>query len=330
MTTPQELRELVKGLTFVTVTPFDEDGRLDLDAYRYNVRWMMEKTKGIECCITPCGSNGEFAHMNEDEHKAVLKACIEEVRGQHPVIAGAGAASTYHTIRMSQYAQEIGADGVQIILPYYFVPTEEGMLLHFKKLAEAIDIGIVVYNNPMFTSSWIKPQLMLKIIDACNGKISGVKENTPHLMLFDALCKALKPTGVGVVSGMGEKWYAYQFPYGAAGMLSPFGNFFPEYPIEMYKASKKNDFDKIRSLLEMMDPYYSFVGRCSKKYGDTSIQPKPGGAIYGEGNLRFGITKAAMNLVGLKGGHMRLPLTGISQEETEELKGILKNLGLIS
>ncbi|MGI6169875.1 MAG: dihydrodipicolinate synthase family protein, partial [Christensenellales bacterium] len=247
----------------------------------------------------------------------------------HPVIAGTGCASTYQTIRMSQYAQSLGADGVQIIHPFYFVPTVEGMLQHYQKVAEAIDIGIIVYNNPAFSQSWVNPKLMLRLIERTEGKISGIKENTPHLMLFDAMVQALKGSGVAISSGFGEKWYAYQFPYGSDGMVSPFGNFFPEYPIKLYNAAQRYDFDEIRSLLDMMKPYYDFVGRCSAARGDTGIQAKPGGSIYGEGNLRFGVLKEAMNLMGLRGGYMRLPLVGLEDNERSELKQILKVLKLM-
>lgn len=324
-----DLKMHLKGICFVNVTPFDEDGTLNLDAYRENLRFTLDKVKNVECTITPCGSNGEFASMNEEEHKSVIKACLEEVAGSHPVIAGTGRASTYETVKMSKFAQDAGADGVQIIHPYYFVPTVDGMFEHYQKVAQAIDIGIVVYNNPAFTQSWINPKLMRKMVDSFDGKICGVKENTPHLMLFNAMVKALKDTDVSISSGFGEQWYAYQFPYGADGMVTPFGNFFPEYPIQLFEATKNYDFDKIRSLMAMMEPYYSFVARCSAARGDTGITCKPGGSIYGEGNVRFGILKEAMNLMGLRGGYMRLPLKGIDDKERDELKEILKDLKLI-
>ena len=327
--TPSELKGHLKGLCFVNVTPFDEDGTLNLDAYRENLRFTLDKVRGVECTITPCGSNGEFASMSEEEHRSVIKACVEVVNGEHPVIAGAGRASTYETVKMCRYAQEVGADGVQIIHPYYFVPTLDGMYQHYKTVAESIDIGIVVYNNPAFSQSWINPKLMRRIVDDTEGKICGIKENTPHLMLFDAMVQAMKGTGVSISSGFGEKWYAYQFPYGADGFVSPFGNFFPEFPIKLYQAAQKYDFDAIRGLLDTMEPYYAFVGRCSAARGDTGVIGKPGGSIYGEGNVRFGILKEAMNLMGLRGGYMRLPLTGLNDKERDELREILRALKLL-
>lgn len=331
---PVDLQKQLKngGVSYMVVTPFKENGEIDYDGLRENANWLVEKVKDFDdCTITPAGSNGEFPHLSHEEHKKVIKTVVDAVDGRKTVIVGAGRASTHETVEMCKYAEEIGADGVQVIIPYYFVPMENGMYEHYKHIAEAIDIGIVIYNNPAFSGSWIKPPLMKKMIDdfGGDGKIAGVKENTPHLMLFNGMAKMLKNTPVALHSGFGEQWYAYQYPWGANGLATPFGNFFPEYPRDIFKASRECDNAKIQSLLDMMDPYYKFVGRCTAARKDTGILTKPGGSIYGEGNIRFGVVKAAMNLMGLNGGYMRLPLEGPNAKETEELKEILKDLNLL-
>lgn len=324
------LRTKLDGIAFMTLTPFHKNGEIDYEGYRRNVRFLTDKVKDqVKCTITPCGSNGEFSSLTDEEQKEIIRICVEEVNGAVPVIAGTGRASTKRTIDISKYAQEVGADGVQVILPYYFVPTEDGMFEHYKQLSEAIDIGITVYNNPAFSGSWIKPKLMKRMLDAYGDHIVAVKENTPHLMLFNAMAKTLKDTDVKLLSGFGEEWFAYQFPWGADGFATPFGNFFPEYPIRFLKAAQNYDFEEMKNLLAMMQPYYNFVGRCSAKRPDTGMMVKPGGSIYGEGNVRFGVLKEAMNLMGMDGGHMRLPLTGLEDDERAELKLILKDLKLI-
>ena len=328
-----ELRERVKGIAFMTVTPFLENGEVDYDGYRKNVQFLVEKIKSNKCehcTITPCGSNGEFPHLTDDEQKRIIQICVEEVNGIVPVIAGTGRASTQRTIEISKFAQEVGADGVQVILPYYYVPTIDGVFEHYKMLSQELEIGIVVYNNPAFSGSWLKPAQMRALIDMTGDKIVAVKENTPHLMLFNSMVKALKGTGVKLLSGFGEQWYAYQFPWGADGLATPFGNFFPEFPIAVKNAADNYDFKTLRHLLDQMEPYYSFVGKCTAKRGDTGVLTKPGGSIYGEGNVRFGVIKEAMNILGLNGGEMRTPLKlHMTDEERDELKGILKNLGLL-
>lgn len=328
----KELREKVGGIAFMTVTPFDENDNVDYEGYRRNVRFLVDKIKAnpCKCTITPCGSNGEFVHLTDDEQKEIIRICVEEVNGAVPVIAGTGRASTKRTIDISKYAQEVGADGVQVILPYYFVPTVDGMVDHYKALADAIDIGIVIYNNPAFSGSWIKPPVMKRIIEETSDHVVAVKENTPHLMLFNSMAKTLKGTGVKILSGFGEQWYAYQFPWGADGLATPFGNFFPEYPIKFKAAADKYDFAEMQKLLDKMNAYYAFVGKCTAKRGDTGMLDRPGGSIYGEGNVRFGVVKEAMNMMGLSGGKMRSPLhIDMTDEERAELKTILHDLELV-
>lgn len=327
-----ELRQNIDGIAFMTVTPFLENGDVDYEGYRKNVRFLIDKIRAnpCKCTITPCGSNGEFPHLTDEEQKEIIRICVEEVNGLVPVIAGAGRASTKRTIDISKYAQDVGADGVQVIIPYYYIPTVDGVMEHYKLLADALDIGIVVYNNPAFSGSWLKPGQMKQLIELLGDKVVAVKENTPHLMLFNSMAKALRGTGVRLLSGFGEQWYVYQFPWGADGLATPFGNFFPEFPIALKKAADNYDFATMRALLDKMAPYYEFVGRCTARRGDTGVLTKPGGSIYGEGNVRFGVIKEAMNLVGLNGGDMRAPLKlHMSDEERAELKEILHNLNLL-
>ncbi len=332
MLTPTELRTHLKkgGVNFMVTTPFTEDQEVDYEGLKVNIEFMLEKTKDFDTCVlTPTGSNGEFVHLNDEELKNVIRTSVETVAGRKVVVAGTGRADAYSTIKMTQYAESVGADGAQVILPYYFIPFEDGMFDHFKQLADAINIGIVVYNNPGFTSSWIKPPLMKRIITEIGEKIAGIKENTPHLMLFNAMAKMVKETGVSLYSGFGEQWFAYQFPWGADGMASPFGNFYPEFPMGMYKAAVEYDFDTMRYWLDRMEPYYAFLGRCTAARRDTGTLMKPGGSIYGEGNIRFGAAKDAMNMMGLRGGRMRTPLESLTVKEKDELREILKYLGLL-
>ena len=116
MMTREELRANVDGIAFMTVTPFHENGEVDYDGYRENVRFLVSKIKEnpCKCTITPCGSNGEFPHLTDDEQKEIIRICVEEVDGAVPVVAGTGRASTKRTIEISRYAQSVGADGVQV------------------------------------------------------------------------------------------------------------------------------------------------------------------------------------------------------------------------
>ncbi len=177
-----DLKKAMKGVVIVQTTPFNKDGSLDLEGMRANTRWLLERTAGKDFIFTPMGSTGEFYAMSDDECKAVIKMVVEEVKGKNVVMAGAARAGTPETIKMCQYAKSVGADGVQVVLPYYHTPMEEGMYQHYKEIAESVgkDFGIIVYNNPDVSGSWIKPPLMAKLSKIPN--IIADKENTPYIM----------------------------------------------------------------------------------------------------------------------------------------------------
>ena len=324
----EELKRKCKGVDIVLVSPFKENEEVDYDGFKENIAFLKDKMRGNDVLITPTGSCGEFCFLSEEEHKKLIKLAVEEVDGEFPVIAGAGYAGTKKTIDMCKYAEEVGADGLQLILPYYFVPTEEGMYEHYKTIAEAVSIGIIPYNNPAFSKSWIKPALMKKLSEIDN--IVGVKENNPHIMLFEGMVRELKSTDMAIFCGLGEGYYAYHCLNEIAGIVSSFANFGPELSYEMYEAASKKDFAKVLEVKEKMRPWFAFLGKMAAAHApDTGALPKPGGVIYGEGNIRFGIIKEAMNLMGLKGGKVRLPLTRITIEEKAELKEALKKMGLM-
>ena len=174
-----ELKKAMKGVFVVQITPFNKDGSLDLEGMRANTRWLVERMSGKDFVLIPAGSTGEFYAMSDDECKAVIKMVVEEVNGRLQVIAGTGRAGTRETVKMCQYAESVGVDGVMVILPYYQVPEEEGMYQHYKQIAENINIGIMVYNNPTVSGSWIKPTLMAKLSKIPN--IIGGKENTSSI-----------------------------------------------------------------------------------------------------------------------------------------------------
>ncbi len=110
-----DLKKAMRGVVIVQPTPFNKDGSLDLEGMRANTRWLLEHTAGKDFIFTPVGSTGEFYAMSDDECKAVTKMVVEEVKGKNVILAGTGRAGTPETIKMCQYAESVGADGVQVI-----------------------------------------------------------------------------------------------------------------------------------------------------------------------------------------------------------------------
>ena len=318
-----DLKKAMKGVDIVQTTPFNKDGSLDLEGMRANTRWLVERTAGKDFILTPLGSTGEMYAMSDDERKAVLKIVVEEVKGKNVVMAGAAHAGTPETIKMCQYAESIGADGAQIILPYYHVPMEEGMYQHYKQVAESVgkDFGIMVYNNSDVSGSWIKPALMAKLSKIPN--IIALKENTPYVESFYAMQKAVDPNDMVILTGISEKMFSFVTLYGCPGFVSSAANYAPELSYSVYKAGTARDFNKLTELVDSMAPYFSFVSKATANHGPHTGISEAGGNMY------VGVEKAAMDIAGLRGGEVRLPLVGLNEEERAELRDAMRTMKII-
>jgi len=327
-----ELKKAMKGVFVVQMTPFNKDGSLDLEGMRANTRWLLERMAGKDFVFVPEGSNGEFYAQSEDEWKAVIRMVVEEVNGRNPVIAGAAQAGTQETIKRCQYAESVGADGVLVVLPYYIPPEEEGMYQHYRQIAESVDIGIALYNNSLVSGCWIRPPLMTKL--AKIPSFVAVKENTSSVISFRLMQKAVEPDAV-VLCGRGEEIFPFVAPFGCPGFVSFVANFAPELSYSMYEAAIARDFDKVTEIADSLSPFFkdpeivscmppgsSFTAKMSASHGpSTGLRP---GA-----SMQFAEMKAAMDMLGLRGGEVRLPLVGINEEEKAELHGILKAMKLM-
>jgi 4-hydroxy-tetrahydrodipicolinate synthase len=318
-----DLKKAMKGVDIVQETPFNKDGSLDLEGMRANTRWLVERTAGKDFIFTPVGSNGEFYAVSDDERKAVIKMVVEEVNGKNIVMAGTAQAGTHETIRMTQYAESVGADGAQIVLPYYHVPTEEGMWQHFKQIAESVskDFGIMVYNNPFVSDSWIKPPLMAKLSKIPN--IIAVKECTLDFYSYYAMVNAIDPKDMAILCGTGELPFSFAALYGCPGFITEKANFAPEQAYSVYEAAVAKDFSKLAELVDAMILYNSFIGKVETNHSPATGVSSP------DGNMLLGVAHAAMDIVGLRGGEVRLPLLGLNGEEKAELRDILRTVGVI-
>lgn len=317
-----ELKDyLSKGAVIVVqVTPFTSDESLDLAALKDNTNFLVEQAKHGQIALTPLGSTGEFYAVNFEEYKKIVDTVVDVSNGKVPVIVGSAQAGTKLTIEYAKYAQDAGADGVQIILPYYSIPNEEGLFLHYKKICEAIDIGIVIYNNPDASKIYMKPHVLKKLIEECDN-IVAVKENTPFI---PTLYKHIIVSGdkVPIYQGRGEWWYAATAMLGVKGYVSSYANFMPRICLDLLKAGREYDISKLRKYMELLRSYDEFIGYISEKYGpSTTILPYP----YSQDNFYISVVKATMNILGLRGGFSRLPLIDLKQEDVEKLKDIVFN-----
>lgn len=162
-----------RGVYTVMITPLDEHGAVDLKALAAFTDWQVRQ--GIHGLI-PLGSTGEFLSLSEEERDGVARTVIETVAGRVPVLIGAGAEDTRECVRLSRKAEAMGADGVMIIPPFYSTPTDDELVHHYRTIASAISIPIMVYNNPATANVDLKPELVARIaeIDGCDY----IKEST--------------------------------------------------------------------------------------------------------------------------------------------------------
>jgi len=319
---PEELsKKLFEGVVqCIVATPFREDNQeVDFEGLRENVRFLVDKCKGKPLVLTPCGSTSEFYTLSPEEREKVIKTVVDEANGELLVIAGAAHSGTRRTVDMCKMAEDVGADGVMVVMPYYHIPNEEGMYQHYKAIAEEINIGIQVYNNPFTSKCYIKPPLMNRIVDIPG--VAAVKENTTNMETFYNHMQ-LAGKKVPVLCGMGEFYFAIEALFGCPGFISGMANYAPEIPLKLLEAAKKRDFGKVMEIIEKLRPLEEFHGKVAVAHAPACTE------IGGPDTYMYiSIMKEAMNLMGLKGGVPRLPLLSISETEKKELDEVLKRIG---
>ena len=322
-----ELKKHMKGIAAMQMTPFNKDGSLDLEGMRANTRWLVERTRGKDIFFVPLGSSGEFASMSDEERKAVIKMVVEETKGKAVTMPGCAQPGTLETVKMCQYAQSVGADGAMIVLPYYHIPEEEGMYLHYKTIAESVDsnFGIIIYNNPGVSFSWIKPSLMKRISKIPN--IIAVKENTMSFSDYYEVKRAVDPEDTAILCGTGDLMFTFGALHGCpCGLFTPMANWAPELAYSLYEAAVARDFGKLIEIFNSSEPLRSFGERVNQKHGPDTAIPYAWDAA---GGMFASIQKAAMDIIGLRGGEVRLPLIGLNDEEKAELGSVLRAMKIV-
>ena len=318
---PEELKKRLNAVLVVMTTPFTKGDEVDVEGLRENTRFLVEKGAGRPLVLVPTGSTGEFYALSDDERKVVVRTVVDETNQKLPVIAGAAQAGTRETLKMCRYAEDVGADGVMVVLPYYHVPSQEGMYQHYKVIAEGINIGVVVYNNPDTSKCHINPQLMAKLAEIPG--IVGDKENTKNLMTYYWM-KKLAGEKIPILCGLGEFWFSLEALLGCPGYISSKANFAPEISLEILDMAAKRDFEGVQKIIERLGPLFEFQRRVGAAHETTTILP----VGYSTSYRWMGIVKEAMGLMGLCGGVPRLPILPLDEKEKEELRKVLTETGL--
>ncbi|RMG05205.1 MAG: 4-hydroxy-tetrahydrodipicolinate synthase, partial [Nitrospirae bacterium] len=216
------------GSIVAIVTPFKE-GRFDEKAFSDLIEWHIAEGTNA---IVPCGTTGESATLEYDEHYRVIQLCIEVVNRRVPVIAGTGANSTAETIMMTKKAEELGADGALLVAPYYNKPTQEGIYRHYKAVAEAVGIPLVLYNVPGRTASNILPETVARLAEIEN--IVAIKEASANMRQVSDIIR-LCGDKITVLSGDDFTTFPLM-ALGGKGVISVVANVIPRKVSEMCAA----------------------------------------------------------------------------------------------
>jgi 4-hydroxy-tetrahydrodipicolinate synthase len=281
------------------ITPFRQ-GKVDRDGLERVIEHVLA---GGSDGIIPCGTTGESATLSHEEHEEVVRWTIEIVRRRVPVIAGTGSNSTAEAIRLTQGAEKAGAQGALLISPYYNKPTQEGIFQHYKAVAEATRLPLIIYNIPGRTGSKIDPATLARLSRV--PRVIGVKEATGSVETsIDIVAQAAD----GFAVYCGED--AINFPVlavGGAGLISAVANVAPKPLAEMARAAREKRWEDARRV------HFELLALVRILFVETNPIP----------------VKTACALMGLCSPDMRLPLTPMSEGNLARLKQVLTDYKLV-
>ncbi|MBY0242277.1 MAG: 4-hydroxy-tetrahydrodipicolinate synthase [Burkholderiaceae bacterium] len=292
---------MIKGSIVAIVTPMNPDGSLDYPGLNKLVDWHI--AEGTDAIVI-AGTTGESATVSVEEHCALIKATVEYAKGRIPIIAGAGGNSTAEAIKLTQYAKEAGVDATLQVVPYYNRPTQEGMYQHFKAIAEAVDLPVILYNVPGRTVADMSNDTILRL--AAIPNIIGVKDATGNIGRGLDLLR-LAPKSFAVYSGDDATAIALMLA-GGKGNISVTANVAPKIMHEMCKAAMEGD---IAKALELNNKVFSL-------HQKLFIEPNPV-------PVKWALTEMGMMPAGL-----RLPLVPLATEFHESVRSALREAGLIN
>lgn len=290
---------MFEGAMVALITPFKKGG-VDEKKLSELVEFHIKNgTSGI----VPCGTTGESATLSYEEHDRVIEVVIEAANRKMPVIAGTGSNSTAEALMLTKHAKKAGADASLQVSPYYNKPTQEGLYLHFKTIAEESDLPMIVYNIASRTGVNIEPETMARISKVKN--IVGVKESSGSLEQM-ARIRYLCGDKFDLISG-DDALTLPLLVIGGTGVISVVNNIAPRDVSDMVAKFKKGDIEGARKL------HYKLLPLIKAVFLETNPIP----------------VKTAMSLMGMIEPDLRLPLCSMSEANLEKLKKALKDYGLL-
>ncbi|OGF46151.1 MAG: 4-hydroxy-tetrahydrodipicolinate synthase [Candidatus Firestonebacteria bacterium RIFOXYA2_FULL_40_8] len=291
---------MFKGSVTALITPF-KNGKVDENRLKANVDFQIKnKVLGL----LPCGTTGESPTLSHLEHRKVIQLVVKAAKGRVPVMAGTGSNSTDEAVELTRYAKKVGCDAALMVSPYYNKPTQKGLYLHFKKVADTVDIPIMLYNIPGRTGINIEAVTMAKLKNDCKN-IIGVKEATGSLDMASQIISACGKDFC-VMSG-DDNLTLPIMSVGGRGVISVISNIVPRQVADMTAAYARGDFKKAQEI-----HYYLFP---LMKAAFIETNPIP--------------VKTAMMLAGMDTGEMRLPMCSMEEGTLRKMTDVLRTYGLV-
>lgn len=292
---------IFEGAGVAIVTPFHEDGSVNYEKFAQLVEFQIENKTDA---IIVCGTTGEASTLTHEEHLAVIKFCVETVKGRIPVIAGTGSNCTDTAVYLSTEAEKYGVDGLLVVTPYYNKATQKGLFEHFKKVADSVKLPIILYNVPSRTGCNILPETAVKICSEVSN-IVGIKEASGNISQVTKLA-ALAQGKIDIYSGNDDQILPL-LALGGKGVISVLSNVAPKQAHEICAKFFAGDVEgsrkeQLRSI-ELCDALF------------CEVNPIP--------------VKAALNLMGMEAGPLRRPLSEMEPANVERLRSAMKNYGIL-
>lgn len=284
----------LQGVITALITPFSGDA-LDLEGFKANIEEQI--AAGIDG-VMPLGSTGEAATLTRLERMEVIRTAVDTVRGRVPVIVGAGTNNTRETIELVAEASELGADALNIVVPYYNRPTQEGLFLHFEAVALSTSLPVVLYNVPGRTGTNLAPETVEKLSQIPN--IVAIKEASGCVTQVAKILRCTDSAQFSVLSGDD----ALTLPFmavGAHGIMSVVSNLVPEKMVALVRHIRSGDLQEAQRL------HYSLMPLFEAAFFETNPMP----------------IKEMMRLSGRPAGHCRLPLCSVRPETHKRLEKVL-------
>lgn len=289
---------MFKGSYVAIVTPFKK-GKIDFEKLKELVEFHVKNgTDGI----VPCGTTGESATLSYREHEQVIESVVKTAAGRLKVVAGTGSNSTTETIEMTAFAKTAGADAALLVSPYYNKPTQEGLYLHFKKVADEIDIPVILYNIQSRTAVNISPETIERLHSDCKN-IVAVKEASGSLEQMTKILSICPK--IDMLSG-DDALTLPLLSIGGTGVISVVANIVPKDVSQMVWAYLNGDVEKARKL------HFKLFNLTKAMFIETNPIP----------------VKTAMGLLGMCAHELRLPMCSMDEGNREKLVRAMKEYGL--